>query len=94
MSKRNFFSAPIKSICKHQKNKMCRNEFKGNNHFGSRNFTNEIWALETPETRKSSKGLSVTLCVKVFSSVVLAVKIKVGNMCNKKSALEPTYNFN
>ena len=42
---------------------MCKNEFKGNNHFGSRNFTNEIWALETPETRKSSKGLSVTLCV-------------------------------
>ena len=44
---------------------MCRNEFKGNNHFDSRNFTNEIWALETPETRKSSKGLSVTLCVNV-----------------------------
>ena len=43
---------------------MRRIEFKGNNDFGSRNFTNEIWALETPETRKSSKGLSVTLCVK------------------------------
>ena len=43
---------------------MCKKEFKGNNHFGLRNFTNEIWALETPETRKSSKGLSVTLCVK------------------------------
>ena len=38
--------------------------------FGSRNFTNEIWALETPETRKSAKGLSVTLCVNLINNVM------------------------
>ena len=55
---------------------MCRNEFKGNNHFDSRNLTNEIWALETPETRKSSKGLSVTLCVKAADGIKMHLRQK------------------
>ena len=43
---------------------MCRKEFWDNNHFGSRNSTIEIWALEIPESRMSSKRHSDTLCVK------------------------------
>ena len=43
---------------------MCKNEFKDNNHFDSRNSTSEIWALEIPESRMSSKRHSDTLCVK------------------------------
>ena len=50
-----------------QKNKMCKNEFKDNNHFGSRNSTFEIWALEIPESRMSSKRHSDTLCVKAHN---------------------------
>ena len=44
---------------------MCKNEFKDNNHFGSRNSTIEIWALEIPESRMSSKRHSDTLCVNI-----------------------------
>ena len=42
---------------------MCKKEFKDNNHFGSRNSTSKIWALEIPESRMSSKRHSDTLCV-------------------------------
>ena len=56
---------------------MCRNKFKGNNHFDSRNFTNLIWAQETPETRKSSKGLSVTLCVKSHIGTICHLQLAV-----------------
>ena len=52
-------------LWKVQKNKMCRKEFWDNNHFGSRNSTIEIWALEIPESRMSSKRHSDTLCVNV-----------------------------
>ena len=42
----------------------CESFFDGYKHFGSRDSTHEIWALESPESRKSSKRPSETLCVK------------------------------
>ena len=53
---------------------MCKNEFKDNNHFGSRNSTFEIWALEIPESRMSSKRHSDTLCVKGHTRRILSSK--------------------
>ena len=60
-----FFPSPINFFEKSEKDTGRKTLIDGYNHFGSSNSIREIWTFESPESRKSSKRPSATLCVKV-----------------------------
>ena len=72
----NFFLAPKKFKGQFARFLCGKSLFDGYNHFSLRISTHEILALESPETRKSSKRPSATLCVK---------KVKVKFLAHNKS---------